>query len=201
MSLILENQKLLFLHIEKNAGTSITNWLDEYAELHQDKTYLVHHRHVEWSKIPKQYCDYWTFCVIRNPWSRLVSRYKYDMAYYKEKYVLGEGTYFLKVYEELQKGFKHWLTNNVYITSNIDYKIKWQPQSKVIKGCSSINILRYENIDQDFQLVQNKLKWYKNLPKTNSTSPCNYRDYYTQELKSLVAEKYYEDIKKFNYTF
>ena len=157
MSLIVEQRHILFLHIEKNAGTSITNWLDNFASTHNDKTYLIHHRHVEWKKLPSPYNSYWTFCVVRNPWSRLVSRYNYDVSTYLQKYLAGEGDYFLKVYEKLRKGFAYWIKNDVYTLPSVEHRMKWQNQFEIFEGCNDINILKYENIQEDFKLLQNKL--------------------------------------------
>ena len=201
MSLILEQRHILFLHIEKNAGTSITNWLDNFASTHNDKTYLIHHRHVEWKKLPSPYNSYWTFCVVRNPWSRLVSRYNYDVSTYLQKYLAGEGEYFLKVYEKLRKGFAYWIKNDVYTLPSVEHRMKWQNQFEIFEGCNDINILKYENIQEDFKLLQNKLKWFEPLPHANATIECDYKSYYTDELIDIVAKKYSKDIEMFGYTF
>ena len=201
MSLILEQRHILFLHIEKNAGTSITNWLDNFASTHNDKTYLIHHRHVEWKKLPSPYNSYWTFCVVRNPWSRLVSRYNYDVSTYLQKYLAGEGDYFLKVYEKLRKGFAYWIKNDVYTLPSVEHRMKWQNQVEIFEGCNDINILKYENIQEDFKLLQYKLKWFEPLPHANATIECDYKSYYTDELIDIVAKKYCKDIEMFGYTF
>ena len=201
MSLILEQRHILFLHIQKNAGTSITNWLDNFASTHNDKTYLIHHRHVEWKKLPSPYNSYWTFCVVRNPWSRLVSRYNYDVSTYLQKYLAGEGDYFLKVYEKLRKGFAYWIKNDEYTLPSVEHRMKWQNQVEIFEGCNDINILKYENIQEDFKLLQNKLKWFEPLPHANATIECDYKSYYTDELIDIVAKKYSKDIEMFGYTF
>ena len=201
MSLIVEQRHILFLLIEKNAGTSITNWLDNFASTHNDKTYLIHHRHVEWKKLPSPYNSYWTFCVVRNPWSRLVSRYNYDVSTYLQKYLAGEGDYFLKVYEKLRKGFAYWIKNDVYTLPSVEHRMKWQIQVEIFEGCNNINILKYENIQEDFKLLQNKLKWFEPLPHANATIECDYKSYYTDELIDIVAKKYSKDIEMFGYTF
>ena len=201
MSLVLEQRHLLFLHIEKNAGTSITNWMDDFASKNNDKTYLIHHRHIEWKKLPSPYNTYWTFCVVRSPWSRLVSRYNYDVSTYLQKYLAGEGDYFLKVYNKLQKGFDYWIKNDVYTLPLIEHRMKWQNQCEIIDGCKDIHILRYENINEDFKLLQNKLKWYEPLPHANATVECDYKKYYNDELINIVADHYRQDIKEFGFTF
>ena len=201
MSLVLEQRYLLFLHIEKNAGTSITNWMDDFASKNNDKTYLIHHRHIEWKKLPSPYNTYWTFCVVRNPWSRLVSRYNYDVSTYLQKYLAGEGDYFLRVYNKLQKGFDYWIKNDVYTLPLIEHRMKWQNQCEIIEGCKNIHILRYENKNEDFKLLQNKLKWNKPLPHANATVECDYKKYYNDELINIVADHYKQDIKEFGFTF
>ena len=201
MSLVLEQRHMLFLHIEKNAGTSITNWLDDYASKNNDKTYNIHHRHIEWKKLQSPYNSYWTFCVVRNPWTRLVSRYNYDLSTYLQKYLAGEGDYFLKVYEKLQRGFDYWIKNDVYTLPHIEHRMKWQNQSEIVQGCENLHVLKYENINEDFVLIQDKLNWYEPLPHANATIQCDYKSYYNQELIDIVAEKYATDIAEYNYTF
>tara|TARA_E500000178_G_C16790523_1_gene647786 strand:+ start:157 stop:684 length:528 start_codon:yes stop_codon:yes gene_type:complete len=175
--------------------------MDDFASKNNDKTYLIHHRHIEWKKLPSPYNTYWTFCVVRNPWSRLVSRYNYDVSAYLQKYLAGEGDYFLKVYNKLQKGFDYWIKNDVYTLPLIEHRMKWQNQCEIIDGCKDIHILRYENINADFKLLQNKLKWNEPLPHANATVECDYKKYYNDELINIVADHYRQDIKEFGFTF
>ena len=201
---LIENAKILFLHLEKNAGTSIMNWLDGYANHHNDYSYLVHKEHNEWKRLRELYDFYrsnFCFCVVRNPWSRLVSRYKNDKDTFLKKYMEGRGDYFLSVYTEMQKGFAHWLHNDVYKIEDVDYKAKWQNQCEVIDYCDHMNILRFETLEEDFKKVQDHLNWNMPLPFLNVSRHDDWKEYYDAETKQLVTEKYSQDIEQYRFTF
>ena len=105
------------------------------------------------------------------------------------------------MYNKLQKGFDYWIKNDVYTLPLIEHRMKWQNQCEIIDGCKDIHILRYENINEDFKLLQNKLKWYEPLPHANATVECDYKKYYNDELINIVADHYRQDIKEFGFTF
>jgi hypothetical protein len=62
-----EKYNISFVHIPKNAGTSITKFLGT------NNNFFVH---INWSAIKKPQVP--TFAVVRNPYDRLVSIYKYN---------------------------------------------------------------------------------------------------------------------------
>ena len=70
---ICHKRKLIFVHIPKNAGTSIHSLFDTQLE-----DYLPDQK---WDKYKEHFSEYWdsytTFTVIRDPISRFISFYKY----------------------------------------------------------------------------------------------------------------------------
>ena len=70
---ICHERKLIFVHIPKNAGTSIHSLFET-----QTHDYLPDQR---WDKYKEHFDEYWdsytTFTIIRNPISRFISFYKY----------------------------------------------------------------------------------------------------------------------------
>jgi chondroitin 4-sulfotransferase 11 len=62
-------------------------------------------------------------------------------------------------------------------------------------------IYRYENLENDFADMRNRIGIQATLPKKNTTKHKNYREYYTEETKKLVAELYKDDIEMFGYVF
>ena len=90
-------KKFIFIHIPKNAGSSINHSISEYCEFHNGKYKgkslqprldkkdipLGYGKHADYKSIKKllkdEYNDYYKFCVVRNPWDRLVSIYWYEL--------------------------------------------------------------------------------------------------------------------------
>ena len=71
---ISRENNLIFVHIPKNAGTSIQEKFKmEQAGGHQTSQQMRNEN-------PKLWGDYNSFCVVRNPWDRMVSNYYYCLA-------------------------------------------------------------------------------------------------------------------------
>lgn len=67
---ISDEHEAIFLHIPRNAGTSIIEALDMYECRHH--TYKYYQR-----KYPQKWEDYLTFSIVRHPFNRFVSAYNY----------------------------------------------------------------------------------------------------------------------------
>ncbi|MBD3328477.1 hypothetical protein GF340_04195 [Candidatus Peregrinibacteria bacterium] len=105
--------------------------------------------------------------------------------------------------------FSPWLISFFPIPKNGPYNsIDWSqanPQTDWITGHDG-NILvdvvyKLENISEDFNKVCNSLGIDTVLPHVNKTDHKNYRSYYNQETKKIVADIYQTDIEMFNYQF
>lgn len=199
-------EKIIFIHIPKNAGTSIIKYLTVKYGLHNIKGTLGHsnikqHKEV----IPSNLNEYFKFCVVRNPWSRFVSNYTYARCLKSYYHSLSKNPHpdfnVLKniTFEEaLYAFYEHYKTTN-----KILYKHPgWKPQYKFI--CDENNnilidkIFKYEklNTDKDF------IKLVPSLPLFNKSEHLHYTKYYTNSnMIDIIKEIYKKDIELFNYSF
>ena len=177
MAIVLYKQQILFVHIPKNAGSSISAWLDDYGAQHVDN---IRHSSLQDSKLDLS--KFYTFCVVRNPWDRMISLYSYA----------------LKVSNQQPIEFIDWLKKN-YKFSKHWYSIS-TPQVDWIKTEPNL-IIKYENLEKDFKYIQQKLNSQKPLPVINVSKRQHYSLYYDNWSRDFVADLYAKDIEKFNYNF
>ena len=188
MTVTTSNPQATFIHIPKNAGTSITHWLISYTNTSQPMEKVHGGKHADQYRVEKflrqrnQTLGF-TFCVVRNPWDRLVSTYHYYI--------------------------KRGQINPKKLSFDDFIKGKWKEGNKW--GCSRKQqhqyyydmdiILRYENLEEDFKQIQDFYGIKKDLGTKNTSKHKDYKSYYNQERIDIVAEHCKKDIKIFNYDF
>jgi hypothetical protein len=183
------NQKILFYHVPKTGGSSITWWL-ENNKLGLVANIKPMHAHPQFLAKNNFSCPVnWSFCVVRNPWERWVSwwyfwkymvkRFDHSFEEYTEKYFTGQ-------YQGLLGG-------------------EYGPNIPQIHFSQHVHeVLRYENLAEDFKLVQDKFNCYAPLEKRANVSAdkLHYSNYYTSpRLVDLVSDYYKQDIAEFGYTY
>ncbi|WP_440698019.1 hypothetical protein [Candidatus Pelagibacter sp. HIMB1709] len=213
-------QKFFFIHIPKNAGTAITysEVLDSYLVMptifSYPKSYLfelrkaigfgnyAHGRYKDFRIFIKN--NYKFVVVIRNPWSRCVSKYLFGLKVLKQKKL------------EIPKKLK---TFENYIESSFEFKEKdyfwhkvvdgWYTQKSYIEGINEdrLKIIRFEHLDKDFgDLMKEKNKNFSRenkLKRMNKTSVNfdDYKKFYNNNLINRVYDLYKEDVEYFNFDF
>ena len=199
--MINHEKKFIFIHIPKCGGSSIEytlfndeikkkynshkgkwplgfmtkqeteQWMDGSLENSAQHKYLNEFD----KKLQKQY---FSFTFVRNPWSKCLSEFLYTKKITK---VCENFSVFL-----LKKGFKkyHMEQQIDFINDNIDY------------------IGRFENLQRDFNVVCDKIGIPRQqLPCKNKSEHKHYTEYYDEETKQIVAQKYAKDIEYFGYEF
>lgn len=209
--LISHKYRFIFIHIYKNAGTSIRHALlpfaaesclhflliklsgkfnhplpdrynPEFMDGHSTASQII-------QKIGRdQYDSYFTFAFVRNPWDWQVSLYNY-----------------------MRANERHHQHDLGISFEGFDDYIRWRCASEVRLQKSFIfsseneqlvsYIGRYENIDSDFSYVCQRIGVQTSLPRLNVTRTKPYQSYYTPETTELVRRAFWSDIQLFDYDF
>ena len=188
-------KKLIFIHIPKNAGTSIIKAM-EIKNAFMDKT-------IEEYKI--EYSNYWDkytkFTVIRDPIDRFISSYKF--ARMKES-----GWFSATGQEELSKHADYEICNSVDINGYVDYLYedknnysRWTiPQTFILQNNQrkfEIDyFVRYENLNKDLE----KIGITKIEKLNSSTIEKDNLLKLTNKSKKRLCEIYEIDYVNFSYT-
>ena len=209
--------KFVFMHIPKTGGSSITYSLirmckydkdvklipaEEFAvfknaEIFRNSNDIAQHSHYGDIKLYLEQCgknidNYFVFTFVRNPWTRYVSSYEYGRRSYIRcyKYDWAKPAY--------DNDFDTWLKNTAH-----DEQQNW------IKDFPLNYIGKMENmqfhLEEIRQILQTRManvELDKVKPSIINANPhADYKTYYTEETKTLVAKRCYQTINDFNYEF
>ena len=199
---ISHKHKCIFIHIPKTAGTSIESLgiFDDFQNLSNEKV-GGHKTAIEVrNEYSAEFNDYFKFCFVRNPWSRLLSAYIYlknGGGNVKDKEIAENLLSKYSNFDEFCIGLK----NDNLITEIIHLK----PQYEFIYDSEGNALVDYigklESIDNDFTIICNKISYTSALRHERKTKHKHYSTYYTEKSKEIVASVYKKDIELFNYNF
>lgn len=194
MVLISNDLKFIYFKNKKCASTSVENY---FIDLLQDENILTHKntqlRFSHTSPIiiknyigDEKFNNYFKFCVIRNPYDRLVSYFYHFILRNKNNDIEKDINKFRTfVKSELPNFLETYTIDSNFIC---DYHI------------------RYENLEREINYVCEKFNLDKNINLKNIYSnirPKNidYKIYYDSETKTIVENKYKIELDKFGYDF
>ena len=148
-------KKLIFIHIPKNAGTSIIKAMG-VENLHMDKTIEEYKEHYQ-----EYWNDYTKFTSIRDPIDRFISAYKFARMLEKHTHYelcnsMDINEYTSYIYKN-PKEFNRWIIPQTFIVSNknneieIDYYVRYENLLEDLKkiGIDSIEKLNSSKIKDD----------------------------------------------------
>jgi len=198
-------KKIIFVHIPKNAGESIEKFFGGYRKrerlwgTEEDGTIL---QHLTAAEIKHRFSseifdNYFKFTFVRNPFSRCVSEYFWEKTQLRE-------TMDFKSWVKLKLGYL--IENSRSKSIHVIRRMHNLPQYNFIYGNNGKLLVdfvgKFENLQQDFNIVCDKIGIPRQqLPHKNKTKHKHYTEYYDNETREIVEEKYARDIEYFGYKF
>jgi hypothetical protein len=210
-------KKIIFLAIPKTGSVSIRDSLIKHIgqsdRLIGDLGNNDHHVHpgaiqmaLKRSKTSLDWSEYFKFAFVRNPWAREVSVYNYRIK--SVKVLVGDNL------TPQQIAFRNY--NEQYLKTCPTFKSAIQNYNKVInshhipmhkwthdKDLNQIVdfIGKLENIDTDYNTVCQLNDIPLEQLHKNKSKHKHYTEYYDDETREIVANKYKDDIELFGYQF
>ena len=193
----------IFVHIPKTAGESLEHSLSGYNQFKYFTSYdYINNRplqHLTAAEIQRElgvveFSKYYKFTFVRNPFSKCVSEYFWWKRFSQKITSFREW-----VYQELSSLITQNQTRSVYQKHNVEqYKFIFDRN-----GSKLINFIgRFENLQNDFDIICDKIGIpLQQLPHKNKTNHKHYTEYYDDETREIVAQKYARDIEYFGYEF
>ena len=207
--------RCIFVHIPKTGGTSIETALDMFHPWREENreamfglvqspellakgwiSRFLQHLSIEELReiLPSQIAaDYFSFAWVRNPWDRMVSVYfnkDPDMLQQaRNQGIALEGLSF-RDFLERTEGFSH-----VHLLEQARFVVDSQERI-----CVDF-VGRFESLADDFRILCDRLGILAHLPHRNASVHGQYRQYYTEETREMVAVRYRRDIELFGYEF
>jgi len=189
--MVSHKKKFIFVHICRAGSKSVEGTLKKYCEEFISHQTFSKERSPDWTGIDRS--KYFKFAYVRNPWDRLVSLYEW-----------GRQIATHNLYNKL--------THNVpfplfikFVEMHVYYKVHMMPMYDRLKdeeGKLNLDFIgRFERINEDWKVIQNRIGVTDPLPHTNKSKHRNYRDYYNKWTKEKVRQIYKKDIEAFGYNF
>lgn len=206
--------KCIFIEVPKTGSTSIRDIVGFSKKPHLDISELKSEmqEHVSWlshskgikSKIynalPKSvksiygtylFNTYYKFGFVRNPWSRVVSLY-----------LRNEG---IQMKDKLSfEEFVNWIQNSSDTCIHPSTKKNQLDWFTDREGNVLVDFIgKFENLESDWDIISKKLGINKKLPHKNNTNSNtkHYSEFYTEETRDIIHNKFKVDIEYFGYTF
>ena len=201
------SHKFLFIAIPKTGTTSVGNILANFSSKvgrYKGDQHVTYSFLKESLKTKLDFDEYFKFSVVRNPWDRLVSVFHFLNINNESTELVAPRTrnrLFNRHIKKYKGNFKDFVRG-----VDIDQILHTREQYSFVcndKYDIELNfICKLENLQEDFDTICDKIKIPpQQLPHKNKSKHKHYSEYYDEETKSIVAEKYAKDIEYFGYKF
>jgi len=207
--LLSESRRFLFVHVQKTAGTSLTDLLAPHAlappssrwnklasdsGLRRDWRRFYFRRHAPLARAervlpPELFRSLFKFAFVRNPWDRLVSWYSFileDQEHHRHRRVhrLPDFAAYLRGEAGKRRRSQWWMLQNSAGHLGVDF------------------VGRFENLERDIAEVCSRLGIEQRpLPRAKSSRHAPYQTFYTPVLADFVAKHWAAEIDAFGYRY
>jgi hypothetical protein len=197
---VCENPKFIWFRNAKVATRSIKWVIDQQFE-----TQEFYAKNIK----PYDLSEYFTFGLVRNPYTRIISAYfnkmvrlfKQEKSEIKEKHLkyLEPFTSYEKI--SPAKGFKILLDQLSTSDSTLFRNIHFTPQSNLIDSDKLDFLGKFENLKEDTAYIFKKIGVPAQLPHRNKSkySFFDRTKFLDQENRKIIEELYQQDFELFNY--
>jgi hypothetical protein len=197
-------RKILFVHVPKNAGSSV------YRALGRDRST---HAELQWYKDnlnPFVYKAIYKFAFVRNPFDRFLSLYNYarmEQSMHHSSVCPDSALHGKhRDYDKLKNASLYECAQMLQAgqLEHDEYYNQWRPQHvwlDVDRGEGVNFIGRFEKISEDFSKIAINIGARHQISKTNESKRVNYRDEFDERTRAVVQDYYKEDLKRFGYRF
>ena len=198
--------KFIFIHIPKSAGSSIYFALKPFSDpvalkfissplkkignpINLGPEPLDSHSTAKeiQSILGLDFFNYFKFVFVRNPWERVCSDYYY---------IRNNKTHPAHAKTVNTKDLNEFISKGIYVL---------RPQCDFIFDDSNNQLVdfigRYENLEEDFNHILEKLKINVQLKRFNSNYYMSHKEILNKESIELIYERYKKDISIFKYNF
>jgi len=189
--------RVLFIHIPKNAGTAVDAMLqmERCPDYHAPAcAYLA--------ADPAFFRTAYKFCVVRNPWDRLVSAFHYMLASklkpdirWRETHLGGIASFPAFAERLANSGFRAAAFGNFIFRPQWHFIADWR--GRIIID----NLIRFEALDAELPPIAARLGIELSNRRLNASTHAPYQSYYDERSKQIVTGLYQRDIKLLGYRF
>lgn len=178
---------LTYLHIPKTGGDRIVKWLE--GDPANNPCIIIEDERATLLDIRNKYPTNYTFTTVRNPWDRAVAGY----LHLKELNSPEVLSYFASI------GTNEWPEFKMFIEHIYDIHLPLTVSQNSWINAPIDLIIKIENLETEIQPIKDMRPDY-NIP-FSSGNIIQYKDFYDNKTKELVAKIWEEDIDRFEYTY
>ncbi|MFZ8886768.1 MAG: sulfotransferase family 2 domain-containing protein [Steroidobacteraceae bacterium] len=180
--------RIVFIHINKTAGTSVERALHLRSER---KTALQKREEMGRERFERAF----KFAFVRNPWDKVLSHYHYRMRTNRTGLAdagLDFRTWVLKAYGERDPRWhddpRMFMAQRLWLDDDAG-------------RCLVDFVGRFERLEQDFGEACRRMGVQATLPHVKVTRHAPYREAYDDETRALVARVFAADLEEFGFEF